>query len=194
MRNVLLRLSFLSFVSVALVACGGSTDVNGGGTDDTGGGGSDSAIGDGLGSDTSSSTDGETDSSTATDSSTGGDADAPPVCSSEPTRVACQDCCAVEHKAGRDVFDAALLACACTDGVCKTECAATACGPTPKAPDAACKACLAASVAAPGDAGADASADAAGPDGKCHASVASACSTDAKCVAYLTCLGTCPGG
>jgi hypothetical protein len=193
-----LRIGFLWFASAAFVACGGSTDTggdNGGG--DTGGSGADTAGGgdtstngdSSVGTDTTSTD--TTPSETADDTSTGADGDAPPVCSAEATRAKCQDCCAAEHKEGAKTFDTALVACACTDGICKTDCATTACATPAAAPDALCKACLAASVKSPGDAGPP---DAPGPDGKCNAPVASACSADARCVAYVTCLGTCPGG
>lgn len=175
--------------AVALVACGGSTDVPGDQGNDTGTANPD-ALSDGTSNDSSTS-DGNTD--TAVDDgggdvvATDGDG-APPVCSSEPTKAKCQECCVAEHKEGSKTFDAALIACACTDGVCKTECATTACASPATAPDAACKACLGASVKSPGDAG---SPDAAGPDGKCVGPVTSACSSDAKCVAYVTCLQSC---
>jgi hypothetical protein len=198
MRHTFLRLSFLSLATTAFVACGGSTDTGDNGGDDTGGAAVDSATGDGTGGDSSTGTDGSTDSATnetsgetADDSTTVDDADAPPVCSSAPTRAKCQDCCVAEHKEGAKTFDTALVACGCTDGVCATDCATTACATPPTAPDALCKACLAASVKAPGDAG---TADAPGPDGKCHDPVVSACSGDPRCVAYVSCLGTCPGG
>ena len=203
MRHTFLRLSSISIVAATLLACGGSTVDTGNGTGDTGtpgvDGGSDSTLADGT---TDAPGDGTSTDSTSTDSSTTdastdvpiddgaiGDGDAPPpVCSSEPTPAACEDCCGAEHKEGEKTFNAALLACACTDGICKTECATTACAATPTAPDDACRACLTLSVRPAGDAGTGG-----GPDGKCNGPVTSACSTDARCVAYAACLGTCSG-
>lgn len=190
-----MRHTFLLLGCIFFVACGGSSsDLSTG--DDSGSG--DDALSDGTSSDGSNDTttddvsndgvpnDGA-DTSSSGDAGSDGDG-APPVCSSEPTRVACQDCCAAEHKDGAKVFEAALLACACTDGVCKTECATTACASPATKADDKCRVCLQSSLASTGDAGADA----ASPEGKCRASVTSACSTDSKCVAYETCLGTCP--
>ena len=195
--STLLR-HLLVCASLSLVACGGSTDAGSGEPDDTGGspdGSSDTSTTDGSGGDATSdtsSTDASGDDtidaardSTATDAST--DGDARPICADEPTKNKCQTCCAAEHPAGAKTFFAALLACACTDAVCKSVCATSSCASPPTAATDACKTCLADSLRT---AGADAGADG-GADGKCVDSVKTACSSDGKCVAYATCLGTC---
>lgn len=156
-----------------------STDASADGTTDESGG--DGAVTDGA---IDGALDGATD---VIVSDAGADGEAPPVCADRPTKVGCQDCCGLEHPAGQKTFAAALLACACTDAICKTECSSTACATPSVAPSDVCKACLNESIrAAKPDAGPDG-----GGDGKCVDSVKSACSSDAKCVAYATCLNTC---
>jgi hypothetical protein len=180
-------------LGVLLSACGGSTDSGSfdqGDTSESSDASSDSSATDG-GSD-GTATDGSTDGPSvdggidaiATDAPA--DGDARPVCSEAPTKARCQECCGVEHPAGEKTFFAAELACACTDAICKSVCATTACATPPTAPSDACKTCLADTLRPKPDAGGDS-----GVEGACVDSVKSACSSDAKCVAYATCLGTC---
>ena len=63
-----------------------------------------------------------------------------------------------------------------TDAICKTECAATVCATPPAKGDMACSICIQAAVAA---------------GGACNAPVMSACTSNAKCVAWAKCNQKC---
>ncbi len=139
------KIALNCFLAAALAACsssggdGGTSDggkTDGGGGTDTSGGGTDTA---GGGTDTAGGTDApKTDSKPATDTGGGDDS----ACGAETTNSKCQNCCATNHMDSYNAFAAALLGCACADGVCKTQCATEACA-TPIAPaTATCQKCL----------------------------------------------------
>jgi hypothetical protein len=100
------------------------------------------------------------------------------------TADACQECCGTNHQQGAGTLTAAAIACVCKGqgsktnaAVCETECADTFCAAQPKQPDAACGACLEASLA---------------QDGACLESVATACQADDDCMAAQECAAACP--
>lgn len=166
---------------VFAVGCGGSTVA-----DETG-----SEADSSVTTDTSTNAESSVDDTSTTTEVGGGDstpaADAPAgdarvACDKLSTRNACRTCCNTEHPEGYKIFLTAAIACGCTDSICKTECATTACATPPTKASDACAACLNAAVApAKGDAGA----------GACYSSVTTACSADAKCVGWAACTQKC---
>lgn len=175
-------------LSCAAVACGGTTETP---NDQTASDAADETSGG------DATVDGATDTSSeaaadATDAAVDAPSDGPIVCTSLSTKSACVACCDEQHTAGRDTFRAALLGCGCGDGVCKTECATTACATPAKKADAACSTCLddTLKMAPKGDAGTDAG-DAGEPWGACISPVTSACTASADCKAYLACINEC---
>jgi hypothetical protein len=124
------------------------------------------------------------DSSTTTEDTGTGTGTGDTACGAETTLQACGTCCITNHQAGYKTFQASLLACACTgtgaDGgaPCSTECGATICAATPKNPDAACSACLQASI---------------GAGGGCQEKLTTDCTADKDCLAEQTCVAQCKG-
>jgi len=57
------------------------------------------------------------------------------ACKQEVSAQSCQDCCKSNHKAGYDALEAALLACTCSDAVCKAVCSTTVCNTPPRDSD-----------------------------------------------------------
>jgi hypothetical protein len=186
-------LAFVSCFTLFAAGCGGSTTVDTPPDNDTGGvdtSTSDGLPGDGPGDETTDSSVPDAPGDVVDD--VGGDAggkDARPdalSCGSEATRPLCTKCCGDAFPDGRKTFETAIIACACSASICKTECATTACASPPVKADAPCQACLVSTVTSPGDAGTDA-----GLVGACIDPIKSAC-TSAGCKAYVACLGTCP--
>ncbi len=191
--------AFSLALSTGLFACGGTTTPSDDGTDsaldasdaDNLDGVSDGGIdGDDAsdGANDGAPSDGTVGADVITDGPSDGPSDARPVCSAEPTKVRCDDCCQKEHKEGFATLTTALVGCACTDSICKTVCASTGCATPPSTPDSACKACFNEAAKAGGGS------DAGGVAGKCNGPVTTACKGDPKCVAYVACAGSCPGG
>ncbi len=178
----------LTFSAVPMLsACGGTSSDDPIIRSDTGadeGTGTDSSTTDSSVSDTPTDTTTVTETSTETGSDGSSDApdgDARVVCSTLPTRAACNNCCGDEHPTGEKEFQTAVIACACGPSVCKTECATTVCASPAKKADPTCQACLAASIR-PGPADG-------GTAGACVGPVSSACTGD--CKKYLNCIQSC---
>jgi hypothetical protein len=90
------------------------------------------------------------------------------------------------YNTGYDTWANALVTCACgtssAPGVCYSECSATLCASTPTNPTAACLAC----VNGPAQEASD------GGPGACASAISTACKADTNCVAWESCVGTCP--
>jgi hypothetical protein len=106
----------------------------------------------------------------------------------------CQNCCDNQPpidptqmaNMGYVTFVNALLSCGCgttaAPGPCGSECLANICAATPTAPTQACLTCL--------DGPAQVAAD--GGPGSCAPQISTACKADPNCVAWESCIGTCP--
>jgi hypothetical protein len=85
---------------------------------------------------------------------------------------------------GYDTFVNELLTCGCgttaAPGPCGSECLSNICAATQTAPTQACLTCLNGPAQAATDAGG------------CASQIQAACSADPNCVAWNTCVGTCP--
>jgi hypothetical protein len=177
----------------------GDDGGNGGSSSSTGGGGPTDGAGStrdahsGSGSGSGSSSGGGSGASSSSGSSSGGP---PTSCVDAPGDAGeaedCEDCCdnappddSSGNNTGYDTFVNALLACGCgttaAPGPCGSECLSNICANPSTDPTQACLTCLNGPAQDADDAGG------------CATQINTACMADPSCVAWNTCVDTCPG-